>query len=146
MRSGSLCALLWRLLSWCHPRGIVERARHIPGHLNVIADKLSRHNQVVSVLAGVQALVLKMGPATCRPVCNPDQSQTPQVCITGTRSKSLGSRRPESTMGESGCLRLPSSVPTRPSNLQGDGSRLSQKDWGLSFAFVLREKVATWHH
>ena len=27
MRSGSLCALLWRLLSWCHPRGIVLRAR-----------------------------------------------------------------------------------------------------------------------
>ena len=47
MRSGSLCALLWRLLSWCHPRGIVLRARHIPGHLNVIADKLSRHNQVI---------------------------------------------------------------------------------------------------
>ena len=47
MRSGSLCALLWRLLSWCHPRGIVLQARHIPGRLNVIADKLSRHNQVI---------------------------------------------------------------------------------------------------
>ena len=47
MKSGTLCALLWRLLSWCHPRGIVLRARHIPGHLNVIADKLSRHNQVI---------------------------------------------------------------------------------------------------
>ena len=47
MKSGSLCALLWRLLSWCHPRGIVLRARHIPGRLNVIADKLSRHNQVI---------------------------------------------------------------------------------------------------
>ena len=47
MKSGSLCALLWRLLSWCHPRRIVVRARHIPGRLNVIADKLSRHNQVI---------------------------------------------------------------------------------------------------
>ena len=47
MRSGSLCALLWRLLSWCHPREIVLRARHIPGRLNAIADKLSRHNQVI---------------------------------------------------------------------------------------------------
>ena len=37
MRSGSLCALLFRLLSWCHPRGIVLRSRHIPGRLNVIA-------------------------------------------------------------------------------------------------------------
>ena len=47
IRSGSLCALLWRLLSWCHLRKIVLRARHIPGRLNVIADKLSRHSQVV---------------------------------------------------------------------------------------------------
>ena len=47
MRSGSLCVLLWRLLSWCHPRGIVLRAWHIPGRLNMIADKLSRHNQVI---------------------------------------------------------------------------------------------------
>ena len=47
MRSGSLCALLWRILTWCHSKGIVLRARHIPGHLNVIADKLSRHNQVI---------------------------------------------------------------------------------------------------
>ena len=47
MRSGSLCDLLWRLLSWCHHRGITLRARHIPGRSNVIADKLSRHNQVI---------------------------------------------------------------------------------------------------
>ena len=47
MKSGSLCALLWRLLSWCHPRGIVVRARHIPGRLNVIADKLFRDKQVI---------------------------------------------------------------------------------------------------
>ena len=47
MKSGSLCALLWRLLSWCHPRKIVLQARHIPGRLNVIADKLSRHNEVI---------------------------------------------------------------------------------------------------
>ena len=47
MRSGSLCALLWRLLSWCNRRQIVLRARHIPGRLNVIADKLSRSTQVI---------------------------------------------------------------------------------------------------
>ena len=47
MKSGSLCALLWRLMLWCNQRQIVLRARHIPGHLNVIADKLSRFNQVI---------------------------------------------------------------------------------------------------
>ena len=49
MKSGSLCALLWRLLSWCNQRQIVLWARHIPGHLNVIADKLSRHKQVIQM-------------------------------------------------------------------------------------------------
>ena len=47
MRSGSLCALLWRLLSWCNLREICLRASHIPGRLNVIADKLPRHRQVI---------------------------------------------------------------------------------------------------
>ena len=47
MRSGSLCALLWRLLCWCNLRQIVLKARHIPGRLNVIADKLSCQGQVI---------------------------------------------------------------------------------------------------
>ena len=47
MSSGSLCALLWRLLCWCNLRQVVLKARHIPGHLNVIADKLSRQGQVI---------------------------------------------------------------------------------------------------
>ena len=47
MRSGPLCALLWRLLTWCTKRQITLRARHIPGRLNVIADKLSRLGQVI---------------------------------------------------------------------------------------------------
>ena len=45
MRSGSLCPLRWRLLCWCNLRHIVLKARHIPGHLNVIAEKLSRQGQ-----------------------------------------------------------------------------------------------------
>ena len=53
MRSGSLCALLWRLLSWWHPRGITLRARHIPGRLNVI---------VVPIATGIQSVMLHMGP------------------------------------------------------------------------------------
>ena len=47
MRSGSLCALLWRLLCWCNLRQVVLKARHIPGRLNVIADKLSRQGQII---------------------------------------------------------------------------------------------------
>ena len=35
MRSGPLCALLWRILTWCSQRQVTLKARHIPGSLNV---------------------------------------------------------------------------------------------------------------
>ena len=47
MKSDSLCALLWRILSWCTRQQVTLRARHIPGRLNVIADKLSRLGQTI---------------------------------------------------------------------------------------------------
>ena len=36
-----------RLLCWCNLRQVVLKARHIPGHLNVIADKLSHQGQII---------------------------------------------------------------------------------------------------
>ena len=47
MRSGPLCALLWRILTWCSQRQVTLKARHIPGRLNVIADKLSRLGRTI---------------------------------------------------------------------------------------------------
>ena len=65
-----------------------------------------------------------MDPATDRPICNPVQSQT----SCSARSDSLGSRRHEPVMGESGRVRLSSSSSTQPSDLKGSGSGLSQND------------------
>ena len=42
-----MCALLWKIMTWCHHYQITLKARHIPGCLNVMAD-LSRSNQVQS--------------------------------------------------------------------------------------------------
>ena len=47
MKSGSLCALLWRILSWCTRKRVTLKACHIPGRLIVIADKLSRLGQTI---------------------------------------------------------------------------------------------------
>ena len=47
MRSGPLCALLWRILTWCTRHQVTLKARHIPGRLNVVADKLSRLGQTI---------------------------------------------------------------------------------------------------
>ena len=49
MRSDSLCALLWTLLCWCNLRHVVLKARHVPGCLNVISDKLSRQGQIIQM-------------------------------------------------------------------------------------------------
>ena len=47
MRSGTLCALLWRILTWCTRHRVTLKARHIPGRLNVVADKLSHLGQTI---------------------------------------------------------------------------------------------------
>ena len=47
MKLGSLCALLWRILSWCTRKQVTLKAHHIPGRLNMIADKLSRLGQTI---------------------------------------------------------------------------------------------------
>ena len=47
MKSGSLSALLWRILSWCTRKQVTLRARHILARLNVIADKLSILGQTI---------------------------------------------------------------------------------------------------
>ena len=47
MKLGPLCALLWRILTWYTRKQVTLKARHIPGRLNVIADKLSRLGQTI---------------------------------------------------------------------------------------------------
>ena len=46
-RSTSLLRLTVELFLWLESQGIIVRARHIPGCLNVIADHLSRPNQPI---------------------------------------------------------------------------------------------------
>ena len=37
--SAEMCALLWMIMTWCHHYHITLKARHIPGCLNVMADR-----------------------------------------------------------------------------------------------------------
>ena len=39
--------LLWRVLTWCARKQVTLKARHFPGRLNVVADKLSRLGQTI---------------------------------------------------------------------------------------------------
>ena len=56
--SSEMCALLWKIMTWCHRYQITLKARHIPGCLNVMAD-LSRSNQVQSTEWSLHPQVFK---------------------------------------------------------------------------------------
>ena len=57
--SADMCALLWKIMTWCHHYHITLKARHIPGCLNVMADLLSRSNQVQSIEWSLHPQVFK---------------------------------------------------------------------------------------
>ena len=76
MRSGPLCALLWRILTWCTGKQVTLRARHIPGHLNVVADKLSRLGQTIQT---EWSLLPEIFQALC------DRWHQPQIDLFATR-------------------------------------------------------------
>ena len=75
MRSGPLCALLWRILTWCTRKQVTLRARHIPGHLNVVADKLSRLGQTIQT---EWSLLPEIFQALC------DRWHQPQIDLRGS--------------------------------------------------------------
>ena len=76
MKSGSLCALLWRILSWCTRQQVTLRARHVPGRLNMIADKLSRLGQTIQT-------EWSLHPEVFQAVC--PRWHQPQVDLFATR-------------------------------------------------------------
>ena len=57
--SAEMSALLSKIKTWCHHYQITLRARHIPGCLIVMADLLSRSNQVQSTNWSLHPQVLK---------------------------------------------------------------------------------------
>ena len=71
-----MCALLWKIMTWCHHYQITLKARHIPGCLNVMADLLSRSNQV-------QSTEWLLHPQVFKQICH--KWFTPPVDLFATR-------------------------------------------------------------
>ena len=71
--SAEMCSLLWKIMTWCHHYHITLKARHIPGCLNVMADLLSRSNQVQSTEWSLHPQVFKqicqVVHTSCRLIC-----------------------------------------------------------------------------
>ena len=73
--SAEMCALLWKIMTWCHHYHITLKARHIPGCLNVMADLLSMSNQV-------QSTEWSLHPQVFKQICQ--KWFTPHIDLFGT--------------------------------------------------------------
>ena len=110
--SAEMCALLWKIMTWCHHYHIILKARHIPGCLNVMADILSSSNQV-------QSTEWSLHPQVFKQICQ--KWFTPHVDLFAThlnhklplyvscpRPKGLGHRCSKHKLDEPHGLCLPS--------------------------------------
>ena len=101
--SAEMCSLLWKIMTWCHHYRITLKARHIPGCLNVMADLLSRSNQVQSTEWSLHPQVFKQ---ICQKWFTPhvdlyaSEPQTSTVRISCPRPKGLGHRCSEHKLDE----------------------------------------------
>ena len=112
--SVEMCALLWRIMSWCHRFKISLRARHIPGCLNVIADSLYRSTQI-------QSTEWSLHPQVFQRICT--KWFTPHhklpLYVSSSRSKRMEHRCSKHKLVKPCSLCLPSNSSTSKSNTKG---------------------------
>ena len=122
--SVEMCALLWRIMSWCHRFKISLRARHlyIPGCLNVMADSLINSNSVngvVSTPSGVQKNLHKVVHTSAGSVCHSAKPQVATICLSSSRSKRMEHGCSTHKLVKPCSLCLPSNSSTSKSNTNG---------------------------
>ena len=113
MRSGSFCALLWRILAWCTRKQVTQSSTHSRpaerGSRQAIQAKPDHPNGVVSRSGGLPNNMQQVAPAKNRPICHEVQQQVASVCVTGTGSPGHSSGCTRSAIGGSGRIHLPTS-------------------------------------
>ena len=110
MRSGPLCALLWRILTWCARNQVTLKARHRVaecGRRQAIQARPDHPNRVVSPSGGLPSNMQQVAPASTRPICHEVQQQVALVYVTGTRSPGYSSECAQFAMVGSGSIHLP---------------------------------------
>ena len=103
-----LCALLWRILTWCTRRQVTLKT---PGQQNGIAiqTRPNHSNRIVPSPSGLPSHMFSVAPAPSGPVCHQIQQQTATVCVTSSRPRGMGSGCTQPVLGRSGYLCLPTS-------------------------------------
>ena len=94
MRSGPLCALPWRILTWCARNQVTLKARHRLaecGRRQAIQARPDHPNRVVSPSGGLPSNMQQVAPVSTRPICHEVPQQVALVCVTGTGSPGYSS-------------------------------------------------------
>ena len=118
--SAEMCALLWKIMNWCHHYQITLSQAH--SRVSECDDrpsiqvKPSPVNRMVTASAGVQTDLSQVVHPSCRSICHLSEPQSSTVCISSPRPKCLRHRCSEHKLVGSHCLCLPS----HGSHSQGD--------------------------
>ena len=89
MKSGPMCALLWRILTWCARRQVTVKAvKHIPAERDsrqIVQTRPDHSKRMVPSPRGLPGHMLKLAPVPSGPFCHQVQQQTTTVCVTCSR-------------------------------------------------------------
>ena len=111
MRSGPLCALLWRILTWCSQRQVTKSPTHprpFKCHSRQAIKAGSNHsNRAVPPSGSFTTNMQPMAPPSNRSVCHEVQPQITSVYLSSTGLPGCSSGCTDSAMGGPGCIRLP---------------------------------------
>ena len=127
------------LLEWVDSRRITLVLRHIPGHLSMVADCLSRRHQIINSEWPWSQQILHhmwhlMGPAPCRPLCHVENRPPAHVRLSTPRPSSMEDQRLVLSVDESVGLHV-STLPSHPGSSPEDtGVQLPSHPSGSSVA------------
>ena len=89
IKSGPLCALLWRILTWCTRRQVTQSSAHprLPecNGKQTILTRPNHSNRMVPSPRGFPNHMLPVAPAPSGLVCHQVQQLTATVCVTSSR-------------------------------------------------------------
>ena len=111
MRTGPLCALPWRIFTWCSQRQVTKSPTHPRpfkcDSRQAIQAGSNHPNRVVPPSGGFSANMQPMAPPSNRPFCHEVQPQITSVCLSSTGLPGCSSGCTYSAMGGPGCICLP---------------------------------------
>ncbi|VDI69819.1 Hypothetical predicted protein [Mytilus galloprovincialis] len=137
--SPSLYQIARDILLLCFQLQVHLVVRHIAGHLNILADTLSRSlapvNTEWELLQVVfKAVTLHWGSPQIDLFCDQSQSQTSNICVSGSRSKIFCGRRNEPILERNVRVRLPSFQVSLPSTSENSRGKLQDHSYCSSMA------------